>query len=149
MDLNIYSVKNVVNRLLEYVLHKLYISIVLATSFFVIICEMNTFRSFGLQFELLMSYVLCFMSYVLCFMSYVLCLQIKSASDSEAQKANTARGVKKSEETGVCCKLNSTDPKVSRQTHIECMNTLHTTDSSDFLVETKVCECVLSVSLWI
>ncbi len=55
MDLNIYSVKNVVNRLLEYV------SIVLATSFFVIICEMNTFRSFGLQFELLMSYVLCFM----------------------------------------------------------------------------------------
>ncbi len=80
MDLKIYSVKNVVNRLLEYVLQKLYISILLATSFFVIICEMktkanfsrnkNTFRSFGLQFELLMS----------------LCLQIKSASDSEAQK---------------------------------------------------------------
>ncbi len=145
MDLNIYSVKNVVNRLLEYVLQKLYISIVLATSFFVIICEMNTFRSFGLQFELLMSYVLCLVSYVLCLM--FLCLQIKSASDSEAQKANTARGVKKSEETGVCCKLNSIDPKVSRQTHIECMNTLHTTDSSDFLIETKVCECALSVSL--
>ncbi len=83
-------------------------------------------------------------------MSYVLCLQIKSASDSEAQKANAARGVKKSEETGVCRKLNSIDPKVSRQTHIiECMNTLHTTDSSDFLVETKVCVCALSVSLWI
>lgn len=31
-----------------------------------------------------------------------LCLQIKSASDSEAQKAKAARGVKKSEETGLC-----------------------------------------------
>ncbi len=60
----------------------------------------NTFRSFGLQFELLMS--------------LFLCLQIKSASDSEAQKAKTARGVKKSEETSVCCKVNSIDPtKVS------------------------------------
>ncbi len=92
----------VVNRLLEYVLQKVLHFYLSTYKFFMITCEMktkanfyrdkNTFRSF-LQFALLMS--------------LFLCLQIKSATDSEAQKAKTARGVKKSEETGVCCKVNS------------------------------------------
>lgn len=100
MGLKIYSVKN---RSLRVCFTKNTISIFLPKSFFMIICvlktkgnfsrDKNTFRSSGLLFKLLKSLFLCF--------------QIKSASDSEAQKAKTARGVKKSVKTGVCCQVDS------------------------------------------